>query len=399
MSKVDGHLMDCYYLLGIFIKSLCSFLKLHQLIRVKYFCSIILMKGILFTTISKAKQYLYSVAIIVMIAAICFALSGFMDYRVAAFVLLVTVSLLAISFDILPVLLSAALSAFIWNFFFIPPRYTIHIETTEDSILLIMYFIIAMINGGLTYKIRKVEKASRLKEERANSVKLYNTVLNSLSHELRTPIAAIIGAADNLQSNQHLTQGDKDQLIAEISKASLRLNQQVENLLNISRLESGHIKPKYDWCDVQELIYEVVKRVEENNPSRNIGISMNENLHLCCIDKGMLEQVIYNLLNNAAIHTSTNIRIDISVMCHADLLHIIVEDEGKGFVDVPLAEVFYKFSRERVQKGSGSGLGLSIVKGFTEALGGTIELQNKKFGGALFNIYIPVKTNYVKVDG
>ena len=95
-----------------------------------------------------------------------------------------------------------------------------------------------MINGVLTYKLRQVEKLSRLKEERANSVKLYNTILNSLSHELRTPIAAIIGATDNLQQNKNLTKQNQEQLVEEISKASLRLNQQVENLLNISRLES-----------------------------------------------------------------------------------------------------------------------------------------------------------------
>ena len=356
------------------------------------------MKGFLFMTVSKGRQYIYSIAIIIIVAAICFGLSGFIGYRVAALVLLLMVSLLAITFDILPVLLSAALSALIWDFFFIPPRFTIHVDTTEDTILLIMYFVIAMINGVLTYKIRQVEKASRLKEERANSVKLYNTVLNSLSHELRTPIAAIIGAADNLQLNTNLTAADKDQLIIEISKASLRLNQQVENLLNISRLESGHIKPKYDWCDIQELIYEVVKRVEENNPSRRISISMNQNLPLCSIDKGMLEQVIYNLLNNAAFHTEQNSRIEISAMCHANLLQIIVEDSGRGFVDADVKDVFHKFSRERVQKGSGSGLGLSIVKGFTEALGGTVELLNKKTGGALFTIYIPVKTSSLKVE-
>jgi len=166
-------------------------------------------------------------------AGICFALSGLVGYRVVAFILLVTVSLLAITFDILPVLLAAALSAFIWNFFFIPPKFTIHVSTTEDTILLIMYFVIAMINAVLTYKIRRVEKISSIKEERANSVKLYNTILNSLSHELRTPLAAIIGATDNLQTNSHLTPKDREQLIAEISKACLRLNQQVENLLNI----------------------------------------------------------------------------------------------------------------------------------------------------------------------
>src|SRR4029078_63389 len=174
-------------------------------------------------------------------------------------------------------------------------------------------------------------KESRLREERANSVKLYNTILDSLSHELRTPIAAIIGATDNLQSNHNLSEEDREQFIAEISKASLRLNQQVENLLNISRLESGHIKPKNDWCDIIELVYNVVKRVEENNPGRKIHISINQSLPLCSLDKGMLDQVIYNLLNNAAIHTEPGSRIDISVTCPVDILNIIIEDTGKGF--------------------------------------------------------------------
>jgi two-component system sensor histidine kinase KdpD len=355
------------------------------------------MKRLLFNTIDKGKQYLYSIAITVIVSAACFGLSGLMGYRVAALILLVMVSLLAITFDILPVLISATLSAFIWDFFFIPPRFTIHVNTTEDTILLIMYFVIAMISGVLTYKIRQIEKAFRLKEERANSVKLYNTILNSLSHELRTPIAAIIGAADNLQTNLNLTSENREQLIFEISKASLRLNQQVENLLNISRLESGHIKPKNDWCDIVELVYELVKRVEENNSKRKINISVNQNLPLCSLDKGMLEQIVYNLLNNAAIHTEQNCRIDISVTCHADLLKIVIEDNGKGFTDVDIKNVFDKFSRSKNPNTSGSGLGLSIVKGFTEALGGEVELQKNNSAGSKFTISIPVKTTYLKI--
>src|SRR6185369_9128057 len=288
------------------------------------------MKKFFFKRHSKSKQYLFSIIITVLVSAICFGLSGFLGYRVVALILLLTVSLLAITFDILPVLLAAALSAFIWNFFFIPPRFTFHVYTTEDTILLIMYFVIAMINAVLTYKIRQVEKISTLKEEKANSVKLYNTILNSLSHELRTPLAAIIGATDNLQANSHLTKEDREQLIAEISKASLRLNQQVENLLNISRLESGHIKPKNDWCDIVELVFEVVQRVEENNTNQKINISINQSMPLCSIDKGMLDQVIYNLLNNAVLHTEPGTMISISASCHADLLELIIEDEGNG---------------------------------------------------------------------
>lgn len=350
------------------------------------------MHQFLFNHLARSKQYVISVAIIIVVAAGCFVSSDFMGYRVAALILLVTVSLLAVVFDILPVLLSAALSALIWDFFFIPPRFAVHVDTTEDTIFLVMYFIIAIVSGVLTYKIRQVEKAAQLKEEKANSVKLYNTILNSLSHELRTPIAAIIGATDNIQTNPYLSKENHAQLITEISKASIRLNQQVENLLNISRLQSGHIQPKYDWCDVSELIYQVVKSVEENNHGRRIHISVKPDLPVCSLDEGMLQQIIYNLLNNAALHTPVACKIEISATCPADVLEIIIEDDGPGFLDIKPNEVFNKFSRDHKASGAGSGLGLSIVKGFTEALSGTVLLERGTNGGARFMIALPVKT-------
>lgn len=354
------------------------------------------MAELLMNRLGKSRQYLFCLVGVMFISAICFAFSTVIGYRTVALILLVTVSLIAITFDILPVLLSAVLSACIWNFFFIPPRFTFHVDSSEDSILFLMYFIIAMINGVLTYKIRQVEKASNLKQEKANSVKLYNTILNSLSHELRTPIAAIIGATDNLQQNTNLSSENKEQLVAEICKASLRLNQQVENLLNISRLESGHIKPKDDWCDVVEVVYEVARTVEENNPGRRINISVDQSLALCSIDEGMLEQIIHNLLNNAAIHTPADSKIDIVVTCPVDVLQIVIEDYGKGFEDVDINDIFHKFSRNKRSDSQGSGLGLSIVKGFTEALGGSVEAQNKRTGGVKFTISLPVKTTQIK---
>ncbi len=99
-------------------------------------------------------------------------------------------------------LIAALLSALIWNYFFIPPRFTFHVHTAEDFFLLIMYFIIAMVHAVLTYRIRQVQKDARKKEEKANTLKLYNTLLNSLSHELRTPIATVIDASDNLIMTQ-----------------------------------------------------------------------------------------------------------------------------------------------------------------------------------------------------
>ena len=155
-----------------------------------------------------------------------------------------------------------------------------------------------------------------------------------------------------------------------------------------------HALPK-DWCDVVELVHEVVKRVEDNNAGRRIHISINQGMPLCRMDKGILEQVIYNLLNNAAIHTEEKARIDITATCHADLLEFIIEDSGKGFSNVNVKEVFHKFSREKKHRPNGSGLGLSIVKGFTEALGGTVEVKNIPTSGAQFTVTLPVKTSYI----
>lgn len=337
--------------------------------------------------------------LVVVVALICYGLSPYIGYQVIALILLVTVSLIAISFDIFPVLLAAIASAFIWDFFFIPPRFNFHVGTTEDTILLIMYFIIAMINAVLTYKIRQVEKAARKKEEKANAIKLYDTLLSSLSHELRTPIATIIGATDNLQAkNEKLTKENKEQLIAEISKASLRLNRQVENLLNMSRLESGFIKPRKDWCDINETVYDTVKKIEDNKISQKINISINQNIPLIKTDKDMLEQIIYNLLNNACLYTPPGSTIHISAINYPGILHLVIEDNGPGFPQDEIDNVFDKFYRLKNAKAGGTGLGLSIVKGFTEALKGSVHLQNIATGGSRFTVEIPCETSYLKVD-
>lgn len=346
----------------------------------------------------KHKQYMISILLVLIVSTVCYGVSAYLGYKVVALILLLTVSLIAISFDIWPVLLSATISAFIWDFFFIPPRFNLHVGTTEDKILLLMYFVIALINAVLTYKIRQVEEVSRKREEKANAVKLYDTLLNSLSHELRTPIATIIAATDNLQSdNSNLTKENRDQLLTEISKASFRLNQQVENLLNMSRIESGFIKPKKDWCDVSEMVYNTVKKIEENKITQKISISINPNIPLCKTDKVMLEQIVLNLLNNAILYTKPGGRITVSATNHADILQLIIEDNGSGFPDDEIANVFDKFYRLKHSRAGGTGLGLSIVKGFTEALKGNVALENMSTGGARFTVEIPCEISNLKV--
>lgn len=343
--------------------------------------------------VDKKKQYGWAVIIVCLVSAFCFAFSRYFTTESVAFILLVTLSVIAMFFDILPVLLTAVLTALIWDYFFILPRFNLRVGNTEDKIMLSMYFIIALVSGVLTFKIRQVEKIARKKEEKNQTIKLYNTLLNSLSHELRTPIATIIGATDNLMAdNPGITEGDKQSLLSEISTASLRLNRQVENLLNMSRLESGFIQPKTTWCDIRELVSKVIEDLEEPLKNHSVTVDIADDLPLYNIDYGLTQQVIYNLLQNAAVYTPPASIIKISAAEQQNNLVIVVEDNGKGFPKEEIDKVFDKFYRLKNSAAGGTGLGLSIVKGFIQAQNGMVQLKNSGItGGAVFTITIPAE--------
>ncbi len=153
---------------------------------------------------------------------------------------------------------------------------------------------------------------------------------------------------------------------------------------------------KKDWCDIIEVIYNAVRRIEENNIAQKITINVNPDIPFFKLDKAMMEQIIYNLVNNAVQYTSGDSTIDVIAHCHGDVLELIVEDNGKGFPEDEINNVFNKFYRLKNTKTGGTGLGLSIVKGFTEALGGSAHLQNVKTGGAKFTIHIAAQTSNLK---
>ena len=351
--------------------------------------------------IKSENQYLICVLSVSIAASLCLLTRDYLDHIIVGYLLLVVVSLLAAFLDILPVLLSAVLGALIMNFFFLKPYYTFHISNAEDSLLLILFFIIALINGVLTHKIRKAEKILQVKEVKVNTMKLYNALLDSLSHELRTPISTIMGSIDTIQSKTiTISEENKQKLYLEIEKASLRLNHQVENLLNMSRLESGVIQPKIDWCDLKELVYNVLDSLKEDLHFHKIVVHADENLPLFKLDYGLTEQIIYNLVFNASQYTPKGAKIEIKVDYNPNIdfeynpdtlmpCVITISDDGNGFPETEINKVFDKFYRLQNSKTGGTGLGLSIVKGFVEAQNGKITLENKEEGGAIFKINFP----------
>jgi two-component system, OmpR family, sensor histidine kinase KdpD len=493
---------------------------------------------------SSIRQYIISSLVVILSAIVCFFIKGYIGYQVVSFALLFVVSTLAFFFGTGPILLAASLSALIWDFFFLPPPYTLHVDKPEDMLMLIMFFIIALLSGVLTSRIRRQEKKIRIREERTNALyqltrelstatgieeviaiakndikkyfklesrillksntndleysskkngnfsiskndmsvaswtfqhstkagkhtdtlpssnytfyplkgnqmnlgviaiqqeivftqgeeqfweafisqisgkfereylrnmakqafllnesdKLYKTLFNSISHELRIPVATIMGASDSLLATRH-PENIREELALEIFKASQRLNRLIENLLNMSRLESGRISPRLDWCDIHDLVNKVSENLREELKPFHLHVVIPEEMPFVKIDFGLMEQVLHNLLYNATQYASGSSNLRVKAFYDNGVLTIQVMDRGPGFPPAEIGLIFNKFYRVEGSKAGGTGLGLSIAKGFTEAHNGTITVENRQNGGALFTIKIPTEIPDEELNG
>ena len=486
-----------------------------------------------------SKYFLAGISTLITVTAFYF-LKEFIGYQVVAFALLFEVSILAIFLGIGPILLSATLSALLWDYLFIPPPYTLHIDKTEDVLMFFMYFFIVILNGILTSRVRKQERMTREREERTGALyrltkelslasgldqvidtavrnveryfnvrsiiligahkdletesrhktdlvltepeksiamwaylhsrkagkytdtlpatdytfypltgsrlnagiiatiqnkafggdeeifwdtfrtqisnaleremldelahkaqildesdKLYKTLFNSISHELRIPVTTIMGTVEILLTTQQ-DQATHSRLFKEIFIASERLNRLIENLLNISRLESGRITPKLDWVDVHDLLKKITTSLSAELDRFKVEIVIQKEIPLVRIDFGMIEQALHNVVFNATQYAPVGTTIRIKMYYEKPDYIIQVMDRGPGFPKEALPHVFNKFYRVSGAQTGGTGLGLSIVKGFVEAHGGSVFIENRKNGGSCITIRIPTEATDIK---
>jgi two-component system sensor histidine kinase KdpD len=237
-------------------------------------------------------------------------------------------------------------------------------------------------------RLRDAEQQAKLVAE---SERLSKTLLNSISHEIRTPIAAITSAASSLsEALPSGAAGVARTMVGEIQEAARRLNRLVGNLLSMTRLESGHVKVKLDWCDVADLVQVTVKELHKDLAQRKVTIGINPNLPLVRMDFVLMQQALANLLLNAAVHTPPGTAVQVNAAVEADMLVLTVADDGPGLPPDALPLIFDKFYRAPAAPAGGTGLGLAIVKGFVEAQGGRVNAENRPAGGALFTIRLPL---------
>ncbi len=244
--------------------------------------------------------------------------------------------------------------------------------------------------AALVLDRQRLHEVAQQSQLAAESERLSRTLLDSISHELRTPIAAIASAAGVLGETSGAMPPGFENVLGEIREAVDRLNRLVGNLLDIARVESGQVKPKLDWCDVGDLIHVTVKHLERELGGRPVEITIEPALPLVWLDFVLMEQALTNLLLNAANHTPAGRAVRLTAARVGRQLVLTVTDEGPGIPEASLPRLFDKFYRVPGTATGGTGLGLSIVKGFVEAQNGRVQVENQSSGGARFTISLPL---------
>ena len=347
---------------------------------------------------ARLKEYITAVIGVTALTVACWLLTPLTGYGAISLIFLLGVLLAGMVLNRGPVLLVAALSAFSWNFLFIPPLFTLHIAKLEDALTFATYFIIAITVGSLTAQLKAREHLAAQVQLAQESERLRKTLLDCVSHELKTPLAAIGAAsqelsrlAANIQDSQMLKE-----LASEIRDGTHRLNRVVDNLLDMNRLESGVIQPKREWCDVRELLQSAVEIERESINGRDIRLDVPEKIPFAFVDHTLIEQAVAKLLANAGGHTPPGLSIEIDAEYTNDHLLISVSDRGPGIPIEAAERLFEKFYRSDDHKTGGLGLGLSIARGLIEAHGGRLAAENRDGGGARFTIKLPVRVTDMK---
>jgi two-component system sensor histidine kinase KdpD len=229
-----------------------------------------------------------------------------------------------------------------------------------------------------------IERATLVLEARhgeavAERERLQTILLSSISHDLRTPLASILGCATSLREyGGRMDQGDRDDLMLTIEEEARRLTRFVTNLLDMTRVESGSLNLRRDWIDLSDVLLAAVKRAGKSFPTRAVDLRMQANLPLVQGDAVLLEQVVFNLLDNADKYAPPGVPTILRAEDRGTRILVTVEDEGCGIPSGDLDRVFEKFTRLSPGDGRppGTGLGLAIARGVTEALGGTIRAES-----------------------
>jgi two-component system sensor histidine kinase KdpD len=238
----------------------------------------------------------------------------------------------------------------------------------------------------------QLDKQSRLVAVEIETEKLRSSLLSAVSHDLRTPLAGIAGAASSLaETADSLPVATQRELLDTICEESKRLSLLVENLLHMTRLTSGTIQVDRHWQPVEEVIGSALQRLDASLSGRAVDVQLDDHLPLGHFDELLVEQALVNLLDNAVKYSDPGTPILITAERSGDGIVIAVSDRGHGLANGDEEQVFTMFYRGAGARPDrrGSGLGLAICQAVVRAHGGTISAGNRSGGGSTFRFTIP----------
>lgn len=290
-----------------------------------------------------------------------------------------------------PAVVAAGAAFIVHNYFFVEPVGTFAVARQDEILALLLLLVTAIVTGQLAVSAQQGTARAREAEILRRSDELKTALLHAVSHDLRTPLAAIKAGVSNLrQPDVTLGESDRADLLADIEDETDRLTRLIANLLDLSRIESGTVAYTPDWNSLGEIAGAVVARLRPVLDGHPVRLDVPESLPYVPFDSVQIAQVLTNLIENAARHTPLGTPIEVTARVSGDHLRIMVADQGRGIRPEDQQRIFEPFTRVGTGRRDGSGLGLAIARGLVQAHRGQIWVEEPPAGGARFVFTLPL---------
>jgi K+-sensing histidine kinase KdpD len=285
-------------------------------------------------------------------------------------------------------LFTSVASALAFNFFHIPPEGTLDVAKGENWVALALFLIVALIASSLAEQSRARARAAIEAEALRRSDEMKTTLLRAVSHDLRSPLTAIIAAADAL-GTEGIADSDRVALATSVSAEAERLSRLIDKLLDLSRLEAGQAQPHPDWCAIDEVVTAALDELGARGV--RVRVAIEDGLPFVRADAAQLERAVVNLIENA-LRFSPDEPVVVQVHRAEKQLLVRVVDRGPGIPASELDKVFEPFyQRPGDPTHDGSGLGLAIVRGLVEINDGHVHAESGNGQGSIFEIAMPIE--------
>jgi K+-sensing histidine kinase KdpD len=306
------------------------------------------------------------------------------DFQNVGIIYLLPVFIFAIRYGFIPAMFTALISVAQSAFFFYPPIYSLQAHNWDNQVDLVLFTIVAGFTSHLAGRLRRKDEIDRLRE----------ALIGSVSHELRTPLASILGAASVISESPSVKNDPRLATLSNVVREEAdRLNHDIQNLLDATRISSEGLRPKNEWIDTADIVNIAIERRRRVLASHKIEVKFADALPLFQGDAVLIDQAVGQVLSNAAKYSPAHSTISVEVAQESGVIEIRVTDQGAGLTSEEqerYGERFYRGERH-VQTTTGSGLGTWIAKAFIEASGGTIHAHSVGLGhGCTVIIKLPI---------